>query len=129
MEKIWKDIPWYEWYYQVNKLGEIKSLPKRRGCVILKERILKLQKDKDWYLAITLYIKWNKKYLRVHRLVLLAFVWSSNWLQCNHINWIKDDNRIENLEWCTISENAIHKFHVLWYKNNFHTNHQYSKDS
>jgi len=121
--ETWKDIPWYEWLYQVNKKWHIKALPKyfRR-----KVRILKPDIDKDWYLKVKLTINKQKKSFFIHRLVLITFIWHSD-LVCNHKNWIKDDNRLENLEWCTISENQKHKFRVLWYKNNFHLNHPNKK--
>lgn len=118
MEK-WKEIPGYI-DYQISNLWRVKALPKyfRR-----KERILKPDIDKDWYLKVKLTKDRKKTWFFIHRLVLLSFIWESNWLVCNHKNGIKDDNRLDNLEWCTISENQKHKFRVLWYKNNFHLNH------
>jgi hypothetical protein len=52
------------------------------------------------------------KHFLVHRLVLAAFVGASC-LQTNHKNGVRNDNRLENLEWCNGSENAIHAFRVL----------------
>ena len=46
---------------------------------------------------------------------MLAFKWESK-LHCNHKNWIKSDNRLENLEYCTRSENMLHSFRKLWRK-------------
>ena len=76
---------------------------------------LKGRHDKDGYIEYQLRdIKGKRKYVRGHRLVLLAFKPNSNDLpQVNHINGIKDDNRIENLEWCTASENVQHTFNSL----------------
>jgi len=48
----------------------------------------------------------------VHRLVLRAFTGTDGSV-VNHINGLKHDNRLENLEWSTTSENAKHSFRVL----------------
>lgn len=116
--EIWKDIVWYEWLYQVSNMGNIK------GLWNWKEKILKRWKNKDWYLYIGLYNNWIRKTFKIHRLVALTFINNpENKKEINHINWIKTDNRLENLEWCTRSENIIHSFKVLWKKSIFITNH------
>ena len=111
----WKDIPWYEWLYQVSNLGVVRSLFRYK-------KILKWSYEWKWYKYVILYKNKVWKAFRIHRLVLLAFIWESG-LQVNHKNWVKDDNRLKNLEYCTAKENIAHKFKVLWYKNNFQTNH------
>ena len=119
--EIWKDISWYEWLYQASDLWRIKSLI---YYCWTNERILKSAKNKKWYLYIWLCKYGVKKTFQVHRLIALSFIdnlWHKE--QVNHKNWIKDDNRVENLEWCTHSENNLHKFNILQYKNHFQTNH------
>ena len=117
----WRDIPWYEWLYQVSNLGRVKRLPykkRRTGDYVYWERILKPVYNIDWYHTCLLY-NWGgknkRKNVRVHRLVAMAFIPNEyNKPTVNHINWIRDDNRLSNLEWNTHSENNLHSFHSLW---------------
>jgi hypothetical protein len=101
----WKDIPNYEGLYQVSNLGRVKSL--KFG----KERVLKPRCDSSGYVQVVLCKGGEKKDYRVHRLVMLAFVSESD-LQVNHKSGIKTDNRLENLEYCTQSENTIHAYDI-----------------
>ena len=110
--EIWKNIENYEGY-QISNFGNVKSLSKKIKCKngfrTTKEKILKLKKSKQGYLSIQLKNKGN--FFSVHRLVALAFIDNpENKLQVNHINGIKHDNRIDNLEWCNQSENQIHAY-------------------
>jgi hypothetical protein len=103
--EIWKDIPWFEWKYQVSNLWRIKS----------NFKILNPITNRDGYKQTVLLKDKIRKTVFIHRMVLLAFLWKST-LQVNHKNWIRNDNRIENLEWCTYTENSLHAYRVLWRK-------------
>jgi len=103
----WKDIPNYIGLYQASDLGIIKSLWNSKSNNS-KERILKLW-NRRWYKKIWLYKSWVYKEYSVHRLIMITFNGYSE-LQVNHINWIKDDNRLENLEYLSASDNMKHAY-------------------
>ena len=70
---------------------------------------MKPQKDKDGYLQVGLWKENKAKKAKVHRIVAKTFVPNLNNLpEINHINEVKDDNRVSNLEWCTRKENINH---------------------
>ena len=98
MKEIWKDIKNYEGHYQVSNLSRVKSLNYNHTG---KEKILKLNKDKDGYLQVTLCKNNIKKVYKVHRLVAQAFIPNPNNLpQINHKDENKTNNNVDNLEWC-----------------------------
>jgi hypothetical protein len=115
MKQEFKIIPWYEWLYEINTDWIIRSLPKMWFNWYHHGKILTPSQDKDWYLLVNLYKgTQNSKMWKVHRLVMFTFKWKSN-LEINHINWIKWDNRLKNLEYCTRSENMKHAY-INWFQ-------------
>lgn len=112
LNEVWKDIPHYEGLYQVSNIGRVKALPRVRenhthGRWIQPEQIMATRLNKDGYEFLCLTGRNGKrKAERVHRLVALAFIPNpDNKPEVNHINCVRDDNRVENLEWVTREEN------------------------
>jgi hypothetical protein len=112
MEEIWKDIKGFENLYQVSNYGRVKSLYRellhpKNGIAKYESKILKHSFDKDGYPKLTITLNGKHHYVRVHRLVAQTFIENPhNKPYINHIDAVRGNNRVENLEWVTAKENS-----------------------
>lgn len=115
MKEEWRDIKGYEGRYQVSSLGRVKSLARKKGWCIARERLLTLWEQHKGYLVADLSDgNGGRRHRPVHRLVAEAFISNpENKPQVNHKNGNKHDNRVDNLGWMTNYENHIHKVYEL----------------
>lgn len=101
IEEIWRpiqDCP----DYSISNFGNVKN--------IKTNYLLKINSKIDRYTKVTLKDNNKNKTCSIHRLVGIAFIDNpENKPTINHINRMKNDNRIENLEWSTMSEQNFHK--------------------
>lgn len=99
-EEIWKDVPDFEGLYKISNMGNVVGV--KRG------RIVSPAISKSGYLSIYLWDRGNKRKraARVHRLVMEVFVGKSD-LSVDHINGIKTDNRLSNLQYLSYNDNQI----------------------
>lgn len=103
MEEEWRPVIGFEDRYEVSNLGNVRSIFRYK-------KILKPWYDKDGYSRVHLISKDGKrKHFSIHRLVAINFIHNPNNLpQVNHISGDKNDNCVNNLEWCSCKENIHH---------------------
>ena len=114
MKEVWRDIRGYKGLYQVSNLGRVRSLDRvvwnpKSGYTKRKGVLLRQAINKSGYWVVAISKDGKQKTFIASRLVLKAFapkVKGKN--ECNHKDGNKRNNRVENLEWCTHSENMKH---------------------
>ena len=115
MEEVWLDVKGYEGKYQISNKGRVKSLERivkngKTTTRVVKERILKLTNTEFGYYSITLVPRPERTFF-VHRLVMANFVGVSS-LEVNHIDGVKTNNNLENLEYVTSKGNKEHAIKI-----------------
>lgn len=116
----WKDVKGYEGIYMISSEGRLKSISRyvinniNGGKRFLPEKILSRKKvNSSGYINTNLNLMGKETHVYLHRLVAEHFIpkiEGKNFV--NHINGIKTDNRVENLEWCTEKENIQHSINT-----------------
>lgn len=107
-KKLWNDIPGFT-RYQVTRTGRVRSKSYNHTG---KAKEMSPNLDRDGYKQIQIYNDQRElKMKKVHQLIAMTFIRNPlNKPQVNHKDSIRTNNNAKNLEWCTISENAIHGF-------------------
>ncbi len=111
MNETWKPVVGYENLYEVSDCGRVRSLGYRNTR---ETKVLEGGIDRLGYPIVQFRNRGPQKCKRIHRLVAENFLEPDPLrIYVNHKNGIRSDNRLENLEWCTRSENMIHARDVL----------------
>lgn len=113
IDEQWKDIKGYEGFYQISNLGNVKGISrfvnnKHKTLSFIKEKTLKQSFDKDGYCYLHLTKDGISKRHKVHALVCEVFLEKKTHenFVIDHINNIKNDNRVFNLQYISIRENV-----------------------
>lgn len=119
----WRDIKGYEGLYQVSNEGRVKSVDRvietPNNIRNYKSKILVQTEKWCGYYEVSLYKNGKREHKSIHRLVAEAFIPNPQNKQCvDHINGIRNDNKVENLRWCTQQENNSFELAVEHQKNN-----------
>lgn len=124
LNEEFRDVEEYKGLYQVSNYGRVKRLSKMVNTSIknskfrcLREKILKSLNNGKNYLSVMLVKENNVKYCKVHRLVAEAFIPNpNNFPQVNHKDYNRENNRVYNLEWCTLQYNNEYSHNKLIYQ-------------
>lgn len=115
----WRNIPGYEGIYLISDLGNVKRLPIILHGRFYKEKLLTIcHNTGTGYDFVCLRKNDSDKNFSVHRLVAQVFIPNpNNYSDVNHIDGNKQNNSVENLEWCTRSQNLKHALNIGLIKN------------
>lgn len=114
--EVWKDIKEFEELYQVSNLGRVKRLKRKtwngKNFHYIEEKIIKPVCSKLGYLSVNLIKDKKIKHCAIQRLVMIAFTPNpNNYPQVNHKDENPQNNKVDNLEWCTAKYNCNYGTH------------------
>lgn len=116
----WHPLKGFEGLYEITRTGLIRTVRRyyKSGEYyhkqLLPQKLMSFSRDKNGYFRIALRKNGKRHYCRRSRLVAINFIDNPKNKPCiNHKNGIKHDDRIINLEWCTVQENNIHSIKIL----------------
>ena len=117
-KEIWKSVKGFECYYSVSNTGRVKSLKRvvshdeGKGQRVIKERIITNWMSNGYH-NVSFSVDGKVSKHKVHRLVAMAFIDNpENKYTVNHIDGNKTNNKVNNLEWATLSENNKHAYNT-----------------
>lgn len=116
--EIWKPVVGFESSYEVSSIGRVRSktrlIKKKKGIgAVFPSKYFKFRKDSHGYYKVVFNHEGERKNTMIHRVVAEAFLDNpNNYPVVNHINGVKTDNRVENLEWCTFEHNSNHAIEI-----------------
>lgn len=115
--EIWRDIEGFIGWYQISTFGRVKTLSRKISnwskFRISEEKIKVGNLRKDGYIATTFCVDCKITMKKFHRLVGEAFLYNpENKIDINHLDGVRHNNMLNNLEWATRSENKLHGFRI-----------------
>ncbi len=115
--EVFLPIRHYEGHYEISNLGRVRSLTRvvrhggaRGGRYTSAGRLLAVHPNSCGYLRVNLCVEDVRQKHLIHRLVARHFLHNEHKHPCvNHMDSNKENNEATNLEWCTYSENMLHR--------------------
>lgn len=107
INEVWKPVKYYEGLYEISNYGRVKSIErvtqdKNGKNKVVHEKYITQHDNGRGYLFVSLWKDNKEKKEYVHRLVAITFIPNPEKLpQVNHIDEDKQNNYVDNLEWCT----------------------------